>query len=427
MITKCNYVKFGEILKESKIESNNHDANKRIRVKLNVQGVEKRPETNDVQGATKYYIRKKGQFIYGKQNLFKGAFGIIPDELDGFESSSDLPAFDVDYSCNPEWIYYYLKQGKFYESLVSLSTGTGSRRVQPKKLFQIEIPLPDRTIQDKIISRLKEIEPKKNSFDSGIINNLELIQKLRQAILQEAISGKLVPQDRNDEPTSELLKKIKAEKEKLIREKKIHKETHFPAISEDEVPYKLPKDWEWVRFGGVINLISGQHLLSSQYNTQKKGVGYLTGPADFGKTFPIISKWTETPKVKAIQNDILITVKGAGLGKLNIVNENELAISRQLMAIRPIFVDRNYTYLCLKNKFDFFQNSGVGIAIPGLSRKDIDNLIFPLPPLNEQKRIVQKVDKLMKFCDELEEKAKEKQKNSELLMNAVLREAFENQ
>ena len=110
-------VKLGDLWKESKIESLNPDSNKRIKVKLNVLGVEKRSAKNDEKGATKYFIRKSGQFVYGKQNLHKGAFGIIPKELDNFESSSDIPAFDIIPECNPEWIYYFLKQGSFYKKL----------------------------------------------------------------------------------------------------------------------------------------------------------------------------------------------------------------------------------------------------------------------------------------------------------------------
>ena len=122
-------IKLGQLWKESKIESTNPDSDKRIKVKLNVQGVEKRPDKNDQKGATKYFIRKAGQFIYGKQNFHKGAFGIVSKELDNFESSSDIPAFDIIEGCSPEWLFYYFKQGDFYRELEKYSKGTGSRRL----------------------------------------------------------------------------------------------------------------------------------------------------------------------------------------------------------------------------------------------------------------------------------------------------------
>ena len=148
-------VKLGDLWKESKIESLNPDSNKRIKVKLNVLGVEKRSAKNDEKGATKYFIRKSGQFVYGKQNLHKGAFGIIPKELDNFESSSDIPAFDIIPECNPEWIYYFLKQGSFYKKLEKYSKGTGSKRIHPDKIAHLEIPFPNRKEQDKIIDQIK--------------------------------------------------------------------------------------------------------------------------------------------------------------------------------------------------------------------------------------------------------------------------------
>ena len=102
-------VRLGDIITESRIVSNNPDPDRRIKVKLKVLGVEKRGLENEIEGATKQFIRKAGQFIYGKQNFHKGAFGIIPKELDGFESSADLPAFDIAESCLPEWIFYFFK------------------------------------------------------------------------------------------------------------------------------------------------------------------------------------------------------------------------------------------------------------------------------------------------------------------------------
>jgi type I restriction enzyme S subunit len=149
------------------------------------------------------------------------------------------------------------------------------------------------------------------------------------------------------------------------------------------------------KLGNHIDLISGQHIMNADYNSDGDGVPYITGPADFGDIHPVISKWTTKPKVTALENDILITVKGAGLGKLNIVQGGPLAISRQLMAVRPkLELDQKYLYYVLKSKFEMFQESGVGIAIPGLSRKDINDLLILIPSLAEQGRVVARVEEL---------------------------------
>ncbi|MDP7264997.1 MAG: restriction endonuclease subunit S, partial [Candidatus Thermoplasmatota archaeon] len=115
---------------------------------------------------------------------------------------------------------------------------------------------------------------------------------------------------------------------------------------------------------------------------------------------------------------------GAGLGKNNLVDVNEIAISRQLMAIKSILVDFYYIHLFVKSKYQYFQDAGVGIAIPGIGRDDILYMKIPLPPLPEQRRIVAKVEKLMYLCDQLEVKTEQSQNHSEKLLKAVIHEVL---
>ena len=243
-------VKLGDILVESNKQSESPSANKRIRVLLNAKGVVQRPVQKETQGATKYFIRSKGQFIYGKQNIHKGAFGIIPDELDGFESTSDLPAFDVDNRCHPLWLEYYFKQGNFFLSLENIARGAATKRVQPKELLTLEIPLPSIEEQKAIISHIKNSETKDAELKSQINHQQSLLKKLRQQILQEAIEGKLSAdwrqQNPKTEPASELLKRIQAEKAQLIKNKKIKPQKTLPPIRPEEKPFALPDGWEWL-------------------------------------------------------------------------------------------------------------------------------------------------------------------------------------
>lgn len=140
-----------DFLIESKIESID-DINKRLTVKLNLKGITVREsKTIEIEGATKQFIRKTGQFIYGKQNLHKGAFGIIPKELDGYLTSSDIPSFDFQGGIEPKWFYYYFARKSFYEKLENLSTGTGSKRISPKEFLNIKIIVPEFKEQHKIV------------------------------------------------------------------------------------------------------------------------------------------------------------------------------------------------------------------------------------------------------------------------------------
>jgi type I restriction enzyme S subunit len=148
-----------EIITESRINPELDDPSKRISVKLHCEGVEKRSErATDQAGATRYYKRLAGQFIYGKQNLHKGAVGIVPEELDGFCSSQDIPAFDITPSVDPNWFLHLFRQRNFYESLENIATGTGSKRIQPSELGEKEIAVPPLPEQKKIAEILSGIE-----------------------------------------------------------------------------------------------------------------------------------------------------------------------------------------------------------------------------------------------------------------------------
>ncbi len=162
---------------------------------------------------------------------------------------------------------------------------------------------------------------------------------------------------------------------------------------------KLPDSWILTRLKNISDLISGQHILKDDYNFYAQGLPYLTGPADFGSKSPIISKWTTKPKAISTKNDILITVKGAGVGKSNLLNIEEAAISRQLMAVRPFHVDPNYLFSFVQFNFHSLQKLGAGSTVPGIDRESILNIPLPLPPLPEQRRIVAKIEDLFTQLD----------------------------
>ncbi|MFT6778420.1 MAG: type I restriction enzyme S subunit [Paraglaciecola sp.] len=142
--------------------------------------------------------------------------------------------------------------------------------------------------------------------------------------------------------------------------------------------------WEIYNLGNLCELISGQHIDAKDYNSERTGIGYLTGPSDFGQIYPVVTKWTEHPKRTAIKGDILITVKGSGVGKINVMNDKELAISRQLMAIRPTNAKGEILYWFVSTQYQYFQSLANGAAIPGISRGDVLDLKLCLPDMKSQ-------------------------------------------
>ena len=188
----------------------------------------------------------------------------------------------------------------------------------------------------------------------------------------------------------------------------------------------LEEEYGMMKLEEGTQLISGQHIMSKDYNSNKDGMGYLTGPADFGNVSPVITKFTLKPKKTAIKNDILITLKGSGIGKVNIMDQNELAISRQLAAIRPIKFDPLYLFIFLKTKFSYFQKLGNGAAIPGLSRVDVQTLKVPRVPIATQRKVIEKFQKFQLLITRYETLQSLKFKELKSLKSSILSNELQN-
>jgi len=156
----------------------------------------------------------------------------------------------------------------------------------------------------------------------------------------------------------------------------------------------IPIDPEWPveELRTVCVLISGQHIDKEDYNRDGMGTPYLTGPDDFGLVSPKVSKWTTKPKVLAEPDDILITVKGSGLGKINLLKGERAAISRQLMSIRVDGANPDYIRAWLIGKYDHIQSLGGGAAIPGITRENVLSLKIPLPSKDIQDHLANEIE-----------------------------------
>lgn len=249
------------------------------------------------------------------------------------------------------------------------------------------------------------------------------IAPLRQTVLQLAVRGRLVRQDPGDEPASRLLERIVAERARLAKLGKVRLQSPLPPVAENDAEWTLREGWQAVRFGAVIELVSGQHLSPSEYSRDPGDLPYLTGPADFGQRFPTASRWTKERRAVACEGDILVTVKGAGIGKTNVLDAPEAAISRQLMAVRPLLIDRRFCDLLLKNAASALVEQQTGIAIPGIGRDEILHLVVFIPPLAEQSRIVARVDELTALLDRLEHRLANSQRVQAMLAAAAVHHA----
>lgn len=194
-------------------------------------------------------------------------------------------------------------------------------------------------------------------------------------------------------------------------------------VPENEQPYKVPGNWCWVKFGAIIELISGRDAKSTDYNSLGRGIPYILGASNLENNVFKIERWIENPQVISLKNDILLSVKGT-IGKVYLQKEERINISRQIMSIRtgPSLIPQ-FTYWFVSNISDSLREVGNGL-IPGISREDILQKEVPLPPISEQQRIVDRIESLFAKLDEAKQKAQDAQDSFETRKAAILHKAF---
>ena len=243
-------------------------------------------------------------------------------------------------------------------------------------------------------------------------------QQLKNAILQMAVQGKLVPQDPNDEPASVLLERIRAEKEALIKAGKIRKEKNPSVIFRgpdnlpyektgketrciaDEIPFEIPDSWVWVRLSSVILTEMGQSPAGESVSTSPSGVEFHQGKVFFGRKFLLPSNQTTTAPSKIVDPGTILLCVRAPVGKVNIT-QRRICIGRGLCGLTPIInYDREFLYFLLESYEDIFVKKATGTTFVAITADVVKHQLIPLPPFAEQKRIVAKIAELLPHLEE---------------------------
>ena len=292
-----------------------------------------------------------------------------------------------------------------FSDLKRTSVATAQPVISGMRIYPILVPLPPINEQKRIIERIEELLPEIESLknDEARLEELQksFPKKMKDAILQYAIQGKLTQQLPEDGDARDLLKEIQKEKARLIKEEKIKKEKPLPEITEDEIPFEIPENWCWVRLGEIVRLKSGQDMTPNNYNSINKGIPYITGASNFSDGTIIIDRWTEVPRSIAEKGDLLITCKGT-VGEMAFLEETKAHIARQVMAIKGInSIKIEYIHLFLRWYVSELKSMAKSM-IPGISREMIINALIPIPPIKEQQRIVEKLEEFLSEIRELE-------------------------
>lgn len=384
--------------------------------------------------------------LFTRQGVKDGSIGIAKKEVDGCIVTENMPMFSINTSIiEPKLLDFWLKSKEFRVQVASISpTGTAQKSIHERDLLEISITIPDNISDQKKLEQ--NISYKQNNIDQinvEITTQTTLLSQLRQAILQEAIEGKLTADWRKENPIRKgdpdfdaeaLLKKIKIEKEKLIKEGKIKKQKPLAEIKAEEVPFGLPEGWVWTRLG---NTSEGFQYGSSAKSLKDGKVPVLRmGNIQDGKI-----DWNGLVYTNN-KNEIEQYVLKKGDLLFNRTNSRELvgktaAFDGLRDAIFAGYLIRfSPLAKCSSEYFNFIMNSTLhrewcnqnktdAIGQSNINATKLRDFLFPLAPLAEQQAIVDRVEKLLSMVDELEKQVSERKEQAEQLMQAVLREAFE--
>ena len=331
--------------------------------------------------------------------------------------------------------FYHILFNEMKDEIVrNTKAGTSKEAIGLGSFGKYQLPYFDIDTQIEIKNLFVKSEELKSDLSNELNLQVDLVKKLRQQLLQDAVQGKLVEQNLKDEPASELLKKIKAEKQKLIAEKKLKKEKELPPIKLEETPFDIPENWVWCRLNEIISILGDGLHGTPNFDSKGdyffvNGNNLINGKIEVKENTKRVSEIEYLKHRKTLtSNTVFVSINGT-LGNLAFYNGEKIILGKSAcyFNLNPEIV-REYIGIFIRS--NYFLKYAVDVAsettIKNVSLKSMRLLPIPLPPLSEQNRIVQKLDELMQYCNELEARIKESESQNEKLLQQVLREALFN-
>lgn len=352
---------------------------------------------------------KKGDILLSKV----GTTGIpvIIDTEKEFSIFVSVALLKFSSSIDAKYLLFLLESPLVQEQCRTHTRGIGNKNWVLTDIANTIVPLPPLAEQHRIVAKIEELQPDIDAYDKAQTKLQAIEQRfpddMKKSLLQYAIEGKLVPQRKEEGTAKDLLAEIRAERTRLIKEKKIKKSKPLPAITDDEKPFDIPDSWEWVRLGELGEWCSGA-TPSRQHPEYFGGkIPWLkTGDLNDGYIKEVPEYITDdgfknsSTKINPI-GSVLIAMYGATIGKLGILKipatTNQACCACEL--VHEMYNKYLFYFLFANRKY--FIKKGAGGAQPNISKAKITNTVMPLPPLAEQYRIVAKLEELLPLCQQL--------------------------
>jgi restriction endonuclease S subunit len=438
-------IKLGEVLYHRKqfITIEDSIEYKRCRVQVNRKGVVLRDIIKGLAINTKkQQVCKSGDFLVAEIDAKVGGYGFIDDKLEGAIVSSHYFLFEIQEEKMLPAYFEYLIRTDIIQSQINSRGSTNYAAIRPAQFLGFEIMLPSLEEQQEIVNKISGLENVYIPFQEEIDLQVGDLKLLRQALMQEAIQGKLVPQDSTDEPAFDLLERIKKEKQQLIEGGQLKKKKPLASIEDTNVPFELPEGWVIIPLSMLIDKMdSGWSPLCASKPAESNEWGVLKTTSvqemryDGGQNKALPLNLTPKTQYEVSIDDILITRAGPSnrVGICCVVKEtrSKLMISDKIIRLQPIneLVFSEYLSLCLNfgiaKEYLESKKSGMALSQVNISQNSLKAAPIILPPVQEQHRIVTKVNQLMRLCDEMEQQITQSKTEAEQLLQVLLLEAFE--
>ena len=408
-----------------------------VTIKMNHKGVVLRGSKKGFDIKSKMYEVREGDFILSGIDARNGAFGIVSKELEGAIVTNDFWYFEIDETIISKRLFLELTATTWFDDICQKgSDGTTQRiRLQKDKFFNQKILLPEGDDQKELLNKILTFKKGQLELDSEIQSQKDLLTQLKQSILQEAIQGKLTEdwrkQNPNTEPASELLKRIKAEKEQRIKDKKIKKEKPLPPIIKEEIPFELPEGWLPFRIGDLINIVGGSQPPKGKFSSTKKdGYVRLVQIRDFKSDNYKVYVPGDLAKRPFGKTDVMIGRYGPPLFQILRGLEGTYNVALMKASAKLKALDNDFLFYLLQEPR--IQNLVIAqsdrtAGQTGVRKPFLDNIVFGLPPIKEQNVIAEKIENTLTKCQTLKQEIKNSEANAQMLMQAVLKEAFESE
>ena len=357
-------------------------------------------------------INKPGNVLIAMYGATIGKLGIVGNkELVTNQACCGCTPFNGVYNW---YLFYYLFASR--KRLIDLGSGGAQPNISKQKIENFSFPLPPLSEQSRIAAKIAQLFALLRKVESSTQQYAKLQTLLKSKVLDLAMRGKLVKQDPNDEPASVLLEKIKAEKAELVKEKKIKKSKPLPPITDEEKPFDIPDSWEWVRLGNITHFVGTGMVVpaSKQYNTPKSNmvpyfkmnnIGNWDGKFNTNNLVYIIED-DKTDKYLLKPGQLLFNTRNSRelVGKTTVVpaNLNQKIVSNnnilRIESFHNMKLDYlNYYLISSASRNHFLKLTTATTNVAAIYQKQLINCLVPLPPIAEQRRMVNKILDLYKL------------------------------